>query len=73
MRQPVFVIAILAVACDGTPARGQGAGQPRSDDALRVPPGFKIAAFAENLQGVRFMTLGPPLVMRFTPRSRAPA
>src|SRR5689334_11193960 len=57
MRQRVLVVAILAVACDGTPARGQS--QPRSDDALRVPPGFKIAAFAENLQGVRFMTLGP--------------
>jgi glucose/arabinose dehydrogenase len=57
MRQRVLVVAILAVACDGTPAPGQG--PPRSDDALRVPPGFKIAAFAENLQGVRFMTLGP--------------
>ena len=57
MRQRVLVVAILAVACDGTPARGQS--QSRSDDALRVPPGFKIAAFAENLQGVRFMTLGP--------------
>src|SRR5258706_1450363 len=55
MRHRVLLVAVLAVACDGTPARGQA----RSDDALRVPPGFKIASFAENLQGVRFMTLGP--------------
>src|SRR6266567_2952051 len=57
MRQPVLFVALIAIACNGTPARGQG--QARSDDALRAPPGFKIAMFAENLQGVRFMTLGP--------------
>src|SRR5439155_13483063 len=57
MCQRVLFVALLAIACNGTPARGQG--QARSDDALRVPPGFKIAVFAENLQGVRFMTLGP--------------
>jgi glucose/arabinose dehydrogenase len=26
---------------------------------LRVPPGFKVAVFAENLEGVRYLTLGP--------------
>jgi len=57
MRQRVLLVALVAVACKGTPAAGQG--QPRSDDALRVPPGFKIAVFAENLQGVRYLTLGP--------------
>jgi glucose/arabinose dehydrogenase len=55
MRQRAFLAAILAVACRGpAPARGQGA-----DDALRVPPGFKVSVFAEKLQGVRFLALGP--------------
>jgi glucose/arabinose dehydrogenase len=57
MHQRALLVAVIAVACNGTPARGQG--QARSDDALRVPPGFKISVFAGNLQGVRFMTLGP--------------
>src|SRR2546423_8762711 len=55
MRQRVLLVALVAVACKGTPA----AGQMRSDDALRVPPGFKIAVFASNLQGVRYLALGP--------------
>ena len=55
MRQRVLLVALVVVACKGTPA----AGQMRSDDALRVPPGFKIAVFAGNLQGVRYLTLGP--------------
>src|SRR5881392_1289145 len=55
MRQRVLLVALVAVACKGTPA----AGQMRSDDALRLPPGFKIAVFAGNLQGVRYLTLGP--------------
>jgi glucose/arabinose dehydrogenase len=59
MYQRALLVALVAVACKGTPAAGQGGGQMRSDDALRLPPGFKIAVFAENLQGVRFMTLGP--------------
>jgi glucose/arabinose dehydrogenase len=58
MRQRALSVVVLAVACSGTPARGQGA-QSRSDDALRVPPGFTIGVFAENLQGIRYMTLGP--------------
>ncbi len=59
MYQRALLVALVAVACKGTDAAGQGGGQMRSDDALRLPPGFKIAVFAENLQGVRFMTLGP--------------
>ena len=59
MRKRALLVVVLAVACSGTPARGQGGAQSRSDDALRVPPGFTIAVFAENLQGVRYMTLGP--------------
>src|SRR5256885_8203006 len=55
MRQRVFLVALVALACKGTAA----AGQMRSDDALRLPPGFKIAVFAGNLQGVRYLALGP--------------
>ena len=55
MRLRALFAAVIAVACGGAPARSQA----RSDDALRVPPGFKIAVFAENLPNVRFMTLGP--------------
>src|SRR5882762_9793344 len=57
MYQRVLFVALSAIACNGTPARGQE--QQRSDDALRVPPGFKVGVFAEHLQGVRYMTLGP--------------
>src|SRR5882762_11508562 len=56
MHQRVLSVALIAIACNGTPARGQE--QQRSDDALRVPPGFKVGVFAEHLQGVRYMTLG---------------
>ena len=57
MRQAVFLVALIAVACRG-PAPAAG-GQRRSDDTLRAPPGFKIAVYAENLQGVRYLALGP--------------
>ncbi len=57
MHQRVLFVAVIAVACKGTPAAAQG--QMRSDDTLRLPPGFKISVFAENLRNVRFMTLGP--------------
>src|SRR6266511_2559153 len=59
MHQRALLVALVAVACKGTPAAGQGGGQMRSDDTLRLPPGFKISVFAENLRNVRFMTLGP--------------
>ncbi len=46
-------IAVVAVACRGpAPAAAQ-------DHTLRVPAGFKIAVFAQNLEGVRFLALGP--------------
>src|SRR3989442_1713557 len=57
MRRSALLVGVIAVACKGTPAAGQG--QTGSDDALRVPPGFKISVFAANLPDVRFMTLGP--------------
>jgi len=55
MHQRALFVAVVAVACNGSPARGQ----TRSDDALRVPPGFKIAVYADKLQGVRYLALGP--------------
>ena len=46
-------IAVIAIACRSPqPAAGQ-------EHPLRLPPGFKIAVFAQNLEGVRFLALGP--------------
>ena len=46
-------IAVIAIACRSPqPAAGQ-------EQPLRLPPGFKIAVFAQNLEGVRFLALGP--------------
>ncbi len=56
MFKRLWLAAIVAVACRGQAA---GQGQQRSDDALRVPPGFKISVFADRLQSVRYLTLGP--------------
>jgi glucose/arabinose dehydrogenase len=44
-------IAIVALACQGTPAVGQ--------DQLRVPAGFAVSVFAPDLSGVRYLVLGP--------------
>jgi glucose/arabinose dehydrogenase len=46
-------IAVIAIACRSPePAAGQ-------EQPLRLPPGFKISVFAQNLEGVRFLALGP--------------
>jgi glucose/arabinose dehydrogenase len=58
MRQRVLFVALVAIACHG-PAPAAGQGQARSDDTLRLPPGFKISVFAQNLKGVRYLALGP--------------
>lgn len=51
----VISVALIAIACRSPDAAaGQGA-----DDALRLPPGFKISVWASNLDGVRFLALGP--------------
>src|SRR5919197_5138600 len=56
-RRALFAIVLLG--CHGpAPAAGQG-GEPRSDDALRLPPGFKISVFADKLDNVRYLALGP--------------
>jgi glucose/arabinose dehydrogenase len=56
MRAAISVV-LAFIACR-SPQRAAGQAQ-RPDDQLRVPSGFKIAVFAENLQGVRYMVLGP--------------
>ena len=56
MQHRLLLAALLACACR-RPA--PAASQARSDDALRVPEGFKISVFADKLEGVRYLTLGP--------------
>jgi glucose/arabinose dehydrogenase len=46
-------VAVVAIACRSPkPAAGQ-------EQPLRVPPGFKISVFAQGLEGVRYLVLGP--------------
>lgn len=52
MRAAISVV-LIALACTSPP---QSAGQDRS---LRVPAGFEVAVFAERLEGVRYLALGP--------------
>jgi len=52
MHQRAILAALVALACEGQPAAGQ-------DPALTVPAGFKVTVFAQNLNGVRYLTLGP--------------
>ena len=54
MRAAISLMLVF-IACRGPePAAGQAA-----DRTLRVPDGFKISVFAQNLQGVRYLELGP--------------
>jgi glucose/arabinose dehydrogenase len=49
-------LVLLCVSCRSPqPAAGQSGGS----DQLRVPEGFTIAQFAQNLRGVRYLALGP--------------
>src|SRR3954462_13564835 len=62
MHRRAFVGVLVFLACRGpAPAAGRGGGAlpARRDDVLRLPPGFKISVFADKLQGVRFLALGP--------------
>ena len=52
MHQRAVLVALLAIACEGNAAAGQQQG-------LTVPAGFHISVFAQNLSGVRYLTLGP--------------
>lgn len=52
MRAAISVV-LVALACSSPP---QSAGQDRT---LRVPAGFHVAVFADGVQGVRYLALGP--------------
>lgn len=54
MRAAISVVLILIACKRPAPAAGQS-----SDQTLRVPDGFKVSVFAENLPGVRYLVLGP--------------
>ena len=59
MRPRAIVAAMLILGCRAPAAVGAQGGGRREDDALRLPPGFTISVFADKLQGVRYLTLGP--------------
>jgi glucose/arabinose dehydrogenase len=46
------IIAFVALACRGSTVAGQ-------DQTPTVPAGFRVAAFAQGLGGVRYLALGP--------------
>lgn len=60
-------VVMALTGCKATrDASASGASQdtvagrvPALDGKLRVPPGFKVAYYAPNVPGVRFMTVGP--------------
>jgi glucose/arabinose dehydrogenase len=54
MRAALSIVVIALAGCGPTPAPAQV-----GNDALRVPDGFKVSVFAENLPGVRYLALGP--------------
>ena len=54
MRAAISLVLLFIACRSPKPAAGQGA-----DDQLRVPDGFKVSVFAQGLQGVRYLALGP--------------
>ena len=52
MPQCAILIAVVALACEGNPVASQ-------EQPLTVPAGFHVSVFAQNLNGVRYLTLGP--------------
>ena len=54
MRTALSLVLAFIACRSPQPAAGQA-----GDGTLRVPDGFKISIFAQNLQGVRYLTLGP--------------
>src|SRR5438445_12741946 len=62
MRAAISIAVIVVASHRPAPAAAQ-------DHTLRVPAGFKISVFALNLEGVRFLALGPGhAVYASTPR-----
>jgi len=54
MRAAISVVLAFIACRSPQPAAGQAA-----DGTLRVPDGFKVSIFAQNLRGVRYLALGP--------------
>lgn len=52
MQQRAVLAVLAALACEGKSAAAQ-------DQTLNTPPGFHVSVFAENLNGVRYLALGP--------------
>src|SRR5260370_5357512 len=52
MRAAISVF-VIAITCGSAP---KSAGQ---DHTLRVPVGFHVSVFAQNLEGVRYLVVGP--------------
>src|SRR5438445_10457359 len=52
MRAAISIAVIVVASHRPAPAAAQ-------DHTLRVPAGFKISVFAQNLEGVRYLALGP--------------
>ena len=55
MRAAISLVLAFIACRSPQPA----AGQSGRDDQLRVPDGFKISIFAQSIQGVRYLALGP--------------
>jgi glucose/arabinose dehydrogenase len=59
MRAAISAV-LIAIACRGpAPDTAAAAAGQQGDATLRVPDGFRIGVFAQNLQGVRYLALGP--------------
>jgi len=52
MQQRAVLAAIVALACQGRSVAGQ-------EQSVTVPAGFHVSVFAQNLNGVRYLALGP--------------
>ena len=52
MQQRAVLAAIVALACQSKSVASQ-------EQALTVPPGFHVNLFAQEVNGVRYLTLGP--------------
>ena len=53
------LVAVVATFIVGLPGTRSAAAQVDREQSLQLPPGFRIQAYARDLTGVRFMTLGP--------------
>jgi glucose/arabinose dehydrogenase len=52
MHRHAICMALVAIACKESSVSNQ-------DQPLHVPPGFRVTVFAQNLNGVRYLALGP--------------